>query len=235
MRSDDVLARAEAALERHGGRSRLQHRALERMARAGLAKFKRVAWISAAFLFGVPLFALFIQPLGIGGIMLAAMAWAGLALASILLPAGDAAVGVRPDALPAQPLAQLPLSTEAWLASQRRLLPPPAQRLADGIGVRLEQLAPQLAKLDEKEPAAFEVRRLIAEELPELVTGYARVPAHMRRDSSLGISPDQQLVEGLGVVESELERMSRQLADGDLKALATQGRYLEIKYQGEAQ
>jgi hypothetical protein len=34
------------------------------------------------------------------------------------------------------------------------------------------------------------------------------------------------------VVDSELERMSTQLAAGDLKALATQGRYLELKYLG---
>ncbi len=55
MRSEDVLARAEEALRRHGGRSRLQHRALKRVVRAGVVKAKRVAWLVAAFLFGVPL------------------------------------------------------------------------------------------------------------------------------------------------------------------------------------
>jgi hypothetical protein len=231
MRSDDVLARAEAALRRHGGQSRLQTRALERVARAGIVKAKRLAWLTAGFLFGVPLWAIFVSPLGISGILLAAMAYAGLTLAALLTPAG---VRVPTEtALPTTALAQLPLSTEAWLASQRRLLPPPAQRLADGIGLRLEQLAPQLAKLDEKDPAAFEVRRLIADELPELVKGYGRVPAHLRREGMNGMSPDKQLVEGLAVVDSELERMSTQLATGDLKALATQGRYLELKYLGD--
>ena len=111
-------------------------------------------------------------------------------------------------------------------------MPPPAQRLADSIGVKLEQLTPQLQALDEKEPAALEIRRLIADELPELVTGYLRVPNHLRRDGLNGMSPDKQLVEGLNVVESELQRMSEQIASGDLQRIATQSRYLELKYQG---
>ena len=47
------------------------------------------------------------------------------------------------------------------------------------------------------------------------------------------MSPDKQLVDGLTVVDSELTRISEQLATGDLNKLATQGRYLELKYQGE--
>jgi hypothetical protein len=49
------------------------------------------------------------------------------------------------------------------------------------------------------------------------------------------MSPDKQLVEGLHVVDAELQRMSEQLASGDLHKLATQGRYLELKYQGDPQ
>lgn len=232
MRSDDVLARAEAALQRHGGRSRLQQRAFSRLIDAGKIKAKRVIWLSVAFLFGVPAFALLVQPIGIGGFLLAIMAWMGLALGAVMLPAG---LRIEPEKLPTAPLKSLPLSTEAWLAGQRRALPPPAQRLVDGIGLKLEQLAPQLQSLDEKEPAAFEIRRLIADELPELVSGYVRVPEHLRREGLNGMSPDRQLVDGLGVVESELQRMSEQLAAGDLHKLATQGRYLELKYQGEAE
>ncbi len=231
MSADDIIAKAEAALQRHGGQSRLQQRALKNVAKAGVVKAKRVAWLAAAFLFGIPLFALFIQPLGIGGIILAVMAFAGLALGSLMMPAG-----IKDDlaALPSTALSQLPLSTESWLARQRPALPPPAQRLADGIGLRLEQLSPQLRSLDEKEPAASAIRRLIADELPELVNGYQRVPEHLRREGLDGLNPDKQLIEGLTVVDSELSRMSEQLASGDLTKLATQGRYLELKYQGDS-
>jgi hypothetical protein len=231
MSADDILSRAEAALQRHGGQSRLQQRALKRVALAGMIKAKRVAWLAAGFLFGLPLFALFVQPLGIGGIILAVMAFAGLALASLMLPAS-----VRGDAppLPTTALAQLPLSTENWLARQRPALPPPAQRLSDGIGLKLEQLGTQLNCLNEKEPAAAAIRRLIADELPELVNGYQRVPEHLRRAELDGLNPDKQLIEGLTVVDSELARISEQLAEGDLTKLATQGRYLELKYQGDS-
>lgn len=231
MRSDDILSRAEEVLVRHGGRSRLQNRALQRVARAGVIKAKRLAWLTAGFLFGVPAYALFVSPLGIGGILLAFMLFAGLALGAVMWPAGVSVPNGPPAATTA--LAQLPLTTEAWLETQRPALPPPAQRLVDGIGLKLEQLAPQLNALDERAPAAFEIRRLIGDELPELVKGYERVPLHLRREGINGISPDKQLVEGLAVVDSELARMSSQIAHGDLNALATQGRYLELKYQGE--
>ena len=231
MRSDDILSRAESALNRHAGLSRLQSRSIERVARAGITKAKRLAWLTAGFLFGVPLFALFVQPLGIGGVMLAVMAYIGLALAAVLWPAG---VKIKAEALPTTALARLPLSTEEWLSAQRRMLPPPAQRLADGIGLKLEQLAPQLQALDEKSEAAFAVRRLIADDLPELVNGYARVPDHLRRQDRDGLNPEKQLVDGLNIVDSELTRMSQQLATGDLVKLATQGRYLELKYQGDS-
>ena len=56
MRSDEVLARAEAALQRHGGQSRLQQRAIRRMVDAGKIKAKRVLWLSLVFLIGVPAF-----------------------------------------------------------------------------------------------------------------------------------------------------------------------------------
>lgn len=233
MRSEDVLARAEEALKRHGGRSPLEKRSVQRLLDAGKIKFKRLAWLTAAFLFGVPLFALLVTPLDIGGIILAVMAYFGLSLAALLWPAG--VQRVKDDALPSLPLSQLPQSTELWLTDQRRALPPPAQLLVDGIGERLDILGPQLRMIDEKAPAAFEVRRLIADELPELVRGYQRVPAHLRREGRNGMSPDQQLVDGLNVVTSELDRMSLQLASGDLDKLATQGRYLELKYQGDPQ
>ena len=137
------------------------------------------------------------------------------------------------QSLAASDITLLPQKTEAWLQRQRAALPPPAQRLADGIGLKLEQLAPQVASLDPREPAAAEVRKLLSVELPELIDGYARVPLSLRQDAGNGIAPDKQLVEALSVVDSELARMSADLASGDLNKLATQGRYLELKYKDE--
>ncbi len=127
----------------------------------------------------------------------------------------------------------LPSKTEDWLAQQRPALPAPANRKLDQIATRLEELRPQLQNLDPREPAAVEVRRLVGVELPELVEGYKRVPDHLRKDNGRGQNPQQQLVDGLDIVEDEIGRMTRQLASGELDALATQGKYLELKYRGD--
>jgi hypothetical protein len=231
MNSDEVLARAEAALQRHGTAPRLQQRARAAQRRSAGRKAMRIIWAAGAILLAV-IVAGFILPTGVGttGVMIAGLVFMLIALAIVMMP------GERlPDAaaLGTTALAQLPMRTETWLASQRALLPAPAQRLSDGIGLKLEALAPQLQTLDEREPAAAEIRRLIADELPELVKGYGRVPVALRREGIDGMAPDKQLIDGLTVVDSELARMSEQLARGDLEKLATQGKYLELKYQGD--
>ena len=183
-----------------------------------------VAVFIAMFVIGL------VIPIGTTGVMIGVLLMILAAIGIAMLP-GEALPNAA--ALPSSPLAQLPLKTESWLAMQRPMLPAPAQRLADGIGIRLETLAPQLQTLNENEPAAASIRRLIADELPELVKGYGRVPEALRRANTDGLIPEKQLLDGLTVVDTELARMSEQLARGDLEKLATQGKYLELKYQGD--
>ena len=130
-------------------------------------------------------------------------------------------------------LKALPAQTGRWLDAQRPALPAPAINLVDQIGIKLDALTPQLASLDENEPAAAEIRKLVGEQLPEFIKGYERVPSALRGVERNGKSPDQQLVEGLSVIGREIDEMAAQLAQGDLDALSTRGRYLEIKYQGD--
>ena len=223
--TDNAIAHAEAVLERQRAvqtrrayRSRRGPRAL-RNAAVGVAGVLLVA-----FVWGL------ISPIGITGAMLAVMAMVAAAFVGVMLSAEPA---IKLETLPQAPIALLPSKTARWLDQQRPALPAPAQTLADGIGVKLEALQPQLATLDNNTPAAFEIRRLIADELPELVNGYARVPQGMRGQSRDGQAPDVQLVDGLKTVDAELSRMSEQLARGDLDSLATQGEYLKLKYRGE--
>lgn len=231
MNSDEVLARAEETLRRHGSEPRLAERARAAQRKSAGRKVMRIIWAALAIFLAVIVAGL-ILPTGVGttGVMIASLVFTLVALGIVMIP-GER----QPDAaeLPTTALAHLPLRTERWLASQRALLPAPAQRLSDGIGLKLEAIAPQLQLLDEREPAAAEIRRLIADELPELVKGYSRVPTALRRNGVDGMAPDQQLIDGLTVVDNELARMSEQLARGDLEKLATQGKYLELKYQGD--
>ena len=231
MEADRILARAEDALRRHGMEPRLAQRARAAQRRSFFGKLKRIAIVAGVLAVGLPLWGLLVGPVDMDGLMIAVLAFI---VASVGLLAFPRTQLVSSEVLPTTGLALLPLKTEEWLAGQRRALPAPAVKLVDGIGLKLEVLAPQLQALDEREPVAADIRRLIGEELPELVKGYQRVPLNLRKDGLNGISPDRQLLDGLAVVDDELDRLSKQLAAGDLNRFATQGRYLELKYQGDS-
>ncbi len=225
-----VVADAEALLQRVSPEGRRlaqrerQRRNRARMKALGRAFVATIVIIFAAIAVG------WVIPIGQFGFLIALIA---ILAAWVVIFAMSHEPTETVQSLAASDITMLPQKTEAWLQRQRAALPAPAQRLADGIGLKLEALAPQLAGLDPREPAAAEVRKLLSVELPELIEGYARVPLSLRQDTTNGPAPDKQLIEALNVVDSELARMSADLASGDLNKLATQGRYLELKYKDE--
>ncbi len=223
-RSNDLIERARARTDVSAKRSR-QHREAEVIRRVG-----RIAAADGVIVVGAIVFALAVMPIGIMGAMLVA---ALLVAATLLFAVMPASAPIAAEKLAEVPLKALPRTTERWLEAQRPALPAPVRGLVDSIGVKLETLSPQLATLDEAQPAASEVRKLIGEQLPELIKGYARVPEPLRRVERNGLTPDQQLAQGLQVIDDEIAEMTAQLAQGDLDSLATRGRYLQIKYQGE--
>jgi hypothetical protein len=227
---DRQIARSSEYLDRTRERSRsLSARRRKRQNAQVVARLKRIGFALFAILMSAMVIGWF-MPLGIGGAMLVMAALIAVTLILAIFPLTPE---VKPEALAQVPLNLLPLKTEQWLETQRPALPAPAQTLVDGIGVRLEGLAPQLATLDEREPAAAEVRKLVGEQLPELLKGYARVPAALRGVERNGTTPNTQLADGLKVIDEQIAGMSAQLAEGDLNLLATRGRFLEIKYQGD--
>ena len=120
--------------------------------------------------------------------------------------------------------------TELWLESQRPALPAPAVHLVDQIGVQLDALGLQLQGVAEQ-PATLEVRKLVGEHLPEMISTYRRIPAHLRNEMRAdGRSPSEQLSDGLGKISGEIDQITRQLAAGDLDSLAVRGRFLDYKY-----
>jgi hypothetical protein len=129
-------------------------------------------------------------------------------------------------------IAELPARTAEWLDHHRELLPRPAEARVDAIIRELRALDPQVKKLDPRTPGVPELRRLLAEELPDLIQGYQRIPVALQKEPQLGgASPAERLVDALGTVEEQLARAGRRLATDDLHALATQQRYLELKYK----
>jgi hypothetical protein len=224
---DRLIARVTPALEASRER-RMAMRARQRAGTVGkriaLAASADLAIVIAAIAVG------WFVPIGMGGALLVGLLL--IAVTLVLLFANFSAP-VRAEQLPAVPLKALPARTGQWLDTQRALLPAPAQTLVDGIGVRLDTLSPQLATLDEHEPAAAELRKLIGEQLPELIKGYAKVPPPLRSIQRNGKSPDAQLADGLKLIGDEIGEMSERIAQGDLDSLATRGRFLEIKYRDD--
>lgn len=227
---DDQINRASEVIHRSRDVERgASGRARKRRESEIGKRIARIVVVDAVIIVAAVVVGFFI-PLGMFG-ALAVMAL--LIAATVILAAAPGAPEVRAETLPTTPLRALPLQTEAWLDRQRPALPAPAQGLVDQIGARLETLAPQLTALDDGAPIAFEVRKLVGEQLPELVRGYAKVPPPLRTLPRNGRTPDEQLIDGLKLIEGEIAGMTEQLAQGDLDGLATRERYLQIKYQGD--
>jgi hypothetical protein len=227
---DRQIDRASEVLNRSRERyTTLSSRAKKRREAEILGRIGRIAAAVGAILVGAMVVGWFI-PLGMGGALLVMAALIAVTLFFGIAPTSRE---VTPEKFGEVPLATLPLQTEEWLDRQRPSLPGAAMPLVDGIGVKLDILANQLKTLNEAEPAAAEVRKLVGEQLPELIKGYQRVPDNLRGVDRFGQSPDKQLVDGLALIDQEISQMSAQLAQGDLDALATRGRYLQIRYRGD--
>jgi hypothetical protein len=137
------------------------------------------------------------------------------------------------NALPkASEIAMLPAQTDDWLDQQRTFLPYAAQAKLDSIGQRLDALALQVQKLDPNQPVALDLRRLLGEELPELVTAYRKVPSGLQtKPLHDGPTPERRLIDGLDTIDEQIGHMHERLAAEDLHALATHQRYLDLKYK----
>ena len=235
---DQQIERARAAMARisqdYRGQIGADYRAhSKRLKRKATSVGTRLAMIFAAN-------ALILIAAGVAGMVSPLGLFGGLAVL-LLMAAVTIAIAIAParrapteKTLRESDIKALPARTERWLEAQRPALPAPARGLVDQIGIRLETLSPQLGRLEGREEEAYEVRRLIGEQLPAFVNDYARVPEPLRRVERNGKTPDAELVAGLKLIEQEIADMTARLAQNDLDTLSTRGRYLEIKYRDEA-
>jgi hypothetical protein len=231
--SSRILAEARASLQRQqaGGR-RVGVRSIGRrsaeLKRLHLArKAARIAFAVMAILLGAFVTGLVIDGIGFTGLVVTVLAMIAAVAALAAFPrlkVPDVAVLNRGD------VRTMVARTELWLEAQRPALPAPAVNLIDQIGVQLDGLGLQLEGVDPAEPAVAEVRKLVGEHLPGMVESYRRIPANLRREQRDGRTADQQLTDGLGKISAEIDAVTRQLAAGDLDALAVRGRFLDYKY-----
>ena len=236
QQSDRIMAEARRSLafQREGGRRRqppigrgsAQIRQQNLMNRSKLIVGSMAAIIIAASILGLAL-----GGIGFTGIMIGFLAIVACTFLFSSFP--KVRVPKRAD-LNTGDVRHMVARTELWLESQRPALPPPAVTLVDKIGTQLDALGLQLETVDPSLPAAQETRKLVGETLPEMVDAYRRIPAHLRREKNAGASPDEQIVESLGKISNEIDRVTRQLAAGALDDLAVRTRYLDYKY-GDAE
>lgn len=233
--SERLLADAQALLDdnRAGGRHRLSGQAIgegsRRLRRANLAKrLKLIAASLGAIIVTAGVVGLVADGIGFAGVMVTALAM----MAAILIFGNYPKVNMptRAELARTQDARALVARTELWLEGQRAALPAPAVKLVEGIGVRLDALGAQLAHADPGHPAAAETRKLVGEILPETIEAYRRIPVHLRRETRAGATPDTQLVESLSRISTEIDRVTRHLAEGALDELAVRTRYLDYRY-----
>ena len=227
---DKISALGNAAIERSRERRRPIGTKSVALRRQHLyKKLGRVLVAGGIVLIGAALFGALIKPLGFTGLLALMVLLIGVA---VLFGKWPPFPEPRQADLPKADLKQLAGRTEIWLEAQRPALPAPARQLVDGIGVQLDLLAPQLQTLEAATPAAANSRKLVGEDLPELVAGYQRIPAGLRGEAHAGRTPDETLLGGLKMLEREIGDAARSLAAGEIDKLATRERYLQLKYQG---
>lgn len=193
---------------------------------------KGVLWMVVAPFIIIPAMiasGLLLGPRGIEGLIAAPLAlfatWGVIAYVTFFRR-------VRPRSMAKAELAALPAYTEEWLEDARRWLPLVAQPQVDRIAQQLEIMQPQFEGIEREGPAAVELRRLLGQELPELVRGYRKVPAALAREPLYGgASPEQRLIEGLETIDKQLRHMHERLAADGVHAWATHQRYLDLKYK----
>jgi hypothetical protein len=199
----------------------LAHR--ERMERQRRTNRQVGLCVLLAFMLWLAVLALGAAGIAVGtGVVAGAILIFLLGCAAILL--GFRKKPVRIAELQTVPLTAVPAKVGDWLEQQRNLLPAPAIPVIDSLTRQLSVLGPQLAAI-EHGPGANAVRKLVATELPELVERYRNIPA-----SVAPAEAGAQLAEGLKIIDGEIHRLSGDLASGSFDALATQNRYLQLKY-----
>lgn len=195
------------------------HHRFKRLKRAILAVF-------AIFMISMVIASL-TDGLGVEGFVLMLLAMASAFVLLALFPRMRILATAKVSTLQ---LDELVDRTPMWLETQRHLLPNTTHAVVDELATRLQDLSPQLATLNENEPAAREIRKLLGEHLPSLIGSYTNIPEARRQQPHAGSTPQEQLKDGLVTVAREVVAIANAVARGELDSLAIRGRFLAARY-----
>lgn len=229
--SDRTLTEARASLVRQqaGGRRvrSIGKRSAEIRRQHLMSKVIRIGMAVGAIVIAALAAGLILDGIGFTGVMLTFLAMVGAVVLFSSFPRLKVPEQAKLNRGTARALVG---NTELWLEAQRPALPAPAVQIVDRLGLQLDALGVQLEGLDEKQPAIAEVRKLVGEHLPGVVSAYTSIPRHLRSEQRAGRTPDDQLADSLGRISHEIDSVTRQLAEGQIDNLAIQTRFLDYKY-----
>ena len=227
-------AKRSLAVQREGGTHRpgesIGRGSADLKAKHWKSRIKRVLIAVAAIWLGTSAFGLFIDAIGIMGLIGAVLL--AMVAVGVLWNFPKQKIPKRHELKQGNPK-QMVARTELWLEAQRDALPAPAAAIVDQLGIQLDALGLQLEQLDETVPAMAEVRELVGEFIPETIDNYRKIPAHLRQEEHAGQTADERLVSSLTKLSGEVDRVTRRLAEGALDDLAVKSRYLEYRYGGD--
>ncbi|MEO1647864.1 MAG: hypothetical protein AAFR32_03490 [Pseudomonadota bacterium] len=233
--SDQIMsaARQSLAVQQAGG----THRSARSIGQ-GSAKEKAKVWMSRLKYFIGALVTIFVTA-SVAGLILDGIGFTGVMMTALAVMAAAYVFGNYPkqktvkrtDLKQGSP-AEMVANTELWLEQQREALPPPAVQVVERLGTQLDALGLQLETIDAGHPAMNDVRELVGEYLPETIDNYRKIPEHLRKEEHTGKSADERLTDSLGKLSGEIDRVTRQLAEGAMDDLAIKDRYLEYRYGG---
>ena len=226
--------RVTQQLDQRGGPAQDAARRERQRLNAGLGRTAIRVAIAIAVVWVATVAIGLVTPIGIFGFLAAVITT--LVVAGVLIANGGRHAIAPPGPSTDLPNGQMVDRFDAYLYRVRRALPPPAQVQLDAITSVLPSLRQSLDRVGTLDPQAQDARRLMSVHLPGLIERYANVPAAYRseRDGE-GKSVDERLVESLAAARSALGEVSEQLAQADLAAFETQGRFIKSRYGDDPQ
>ena len=229
---DDAIARFDEYSARLDGHTPLLSPARRRrLSRSAASLGRRVANIGmalAALIVATIGFAFIVGPIGLGGLFAVVLAALCILVFFSAWPQEKAALPYNDK----MPTPQVLHRLDDYLHRRRAALPAPAARKLDTIGAQLPLLESRLGTLDPLDPLAQDARRLMGKHLPELIDRYERVPAQYRQErDGEGLTVDERLLASLDAANAALADIGSRLAQGDVDAFQTQGRFIENRYR----
>ena len=161
-------------------------------------------------------------------------------LAAVGIAVGLAAFAATRSGTPLPNLADLPADVsnaimvsrfDSYLTRVRAHLPQAARNEVDAIHQMLPDFRKSLDRVPNLDPHAQEARRLMSRHLPGLIDRYGHVPVSLRDAvDGEGMSVDERLIDGLRAGRQALEELARDIAQADMNAFETHGRFIASRY-----